>query len=294
MGDFAGDGISAPEIAVAGAINAARVGPALTVDQTLTAIANRKAIDLVANFANSAAASALSHTDSTWAATWSNGNDFTQQFRGTFRILLGPDTAASQYAMFVVASQATSASAVLAQLQTQSAFAAASANAAFDTIGIAEYAGVWVVVLADRVAGYTTQAPSADNLASFTDYGSQNSDVMYAGTRAAQLYGLDGDDQLVGGAAPMRCSAATATTRSSGMHRTTSPTFSAEMGPNTLRIINQAAPVSFNLVSHEFERANLLTDDTTGQWWSLTSDYYNTNWQRTNSDISQMTGALYK
>ena len=63
-------------------------------------------------------------------------------------------------------------------------------------------------------------------------------------------------------------------------------------GVDTLRVINQASPTSFNLAAHEFENANVIVDDTTNQWWSNISDYYNVNWQRTNSDTRADDGRL--
>ena len=199
-GGYAGDGVSADENAAAYAINAARgAAGSLAVDAHLSSVASRKAIDLLANFANSAAAAAQENAENAWAAEWSNGNDFTQQFRGFFELMLGADVPATRYALFVAASESTSAAAVLAELQTKEGFSAAMANASFDTIGIAEFGGVWVVILADRIDGYTGGAAGSDLLATLTDYGSQQGDTMFAGSRAATLYGLDGDDLIAGG-----------------------------------------------------------------------------------------------
>jgi Ca2+-binding RTX toxin-like protein len=198
LGLYIGDGASSVEVAVANSTASLHNG-VLNIDAGLSAIASRKALDLVANFADSAAAEANSNPNAEWAERWSNGNSFTQQFSGLFEALIGPETPKSRYAVFVVASPNTSAQAVIAQLQTKPEFAAAMANGAFDTIGIAEYGGVWVVILVDRLDSYVVQAPGADTLATFTDYGSQNADIMYAGSRNANLYGMDGDDLIASG-----------------------------------------------------------------------------------------------
>lgn len=200
LSSYAGDGLSTAETAAASAVNGARNGPgSLAVDATLSAIASRKAIDLVANFAGSAVNSAHSHANGTWAEAWSNGNQLTQQFRGTFEALLGADTPAGNLAMFVVSSSSGSSADVLARLQGQSAFSAAMANAAFDTLGIAEFGGVWVVILADRVAGYLVTAPGPDALTTASIYGSNDGESLYSGMRTGRLFGLDGNDTLVAG-----------------------------------------------------------------------------------------------
>ena len=199
LGTYAGDGLSAAEQGVAAAISGLHGGgTAINIDSTLSAIANRKATDLVANFSVSAVSSALNHSDASWAADWSNGNGPTQQFRAAWEAALGSDTPDARYKMFVVASSNTSPSAIIQQLQLQSDFAATIGSAAMNTVGIAEYGGLWVVVVANPMSGYQTTVPGADGLAAMTDYGSGGSDVLYAGSRTANLYGLDGDDRIVG------------------------------------------------------------------------------------------------
>jgi Ca2+-binding RTX toxin-like protein len=200
IGTYAGDGISNVESAVLSALNRARAsGASLTVDALVSAIANRKAADLEANFPDSAAKTAYDNRVSTWAEDWSNGNALTQQFRGAFEALLGADTTTGRYAMFVVSSPDVSTSTVMAWLQSQQGFSAAIANASFDTVGIAELGGVWVVIFVDRSSDYIVTAPGSDTLSSTIQYGSGELDALYAGNRTAQLYGLGGSDTLVGG-----------------------------------------------------------------------------------------------
>jgi Ca2+-binding RTX toxin-like protein len=63
-------------------------------------------------------------------------------------------------------------------------------------------------------------------------------------------------------------------------------------GTDTLLVLNEAAPTTFNLAADEFERAIVVTDDPGGNWWLQISDYYNTAWQRTNSDTRADNGNL--
>jgi Ca2+-binding RTX toxin-like protein len=198
---YAADGISPTETAVFQSIQAARgsVG-GLAIDATLSAIANRKATDLVANFPTSAAMTAHIESSPAWAEAWSNGSALTQQFGAAFDALLGVEPPVGSYAMFVVSSPEASAAAVLSWLQTHHSFGPAMSNAAFDTIGIAEFGGVWVVIVADRSPGYAVTAPSADSLAATVQYGGDELDVLYAGTRPSKLYGLGGNDHMMGSA----------------------------------------------------------------------------------------------
>ena len=61
---------------------------------------------------------------------------------------------------------------------------------------------------------------------------------------------------------------------------------------DTLLVANHSVPLTFDLSSHQFERANVITDDSLGQWWLTVSDYYNSFWQLTNSDIRADDGRL--
>jgi hypothetical protein len=201
LGEYAGDGVTAEEAALATAINAARGSAGeLDLDAILTAFASRKANDLVANFLDSPVTRALFESNGAWAEAWSNGNQLTQQFRGALEALLGESADAARYRLFVVPSQSGAVSDVLARLQGQEGFSAALANSDFDTIGIAEFGGLWVVVLADREPAYTVTAPGEDTLDRTVQFGTAESDVMYAGLRSSVIYGLSGDDRLSGSA----------------------------------------------------------------------------------------------
>ncbi|KEO90558.1 hypothetical protein EH31_10755 [Erythrobacter longus] len=200
LGEFAGDGLSDVERTVGSLINGERgTGALLDFDAGLSSIASRKATDLIANFTDDAIAAALAEADSGWAQGWSNGNQLTQQFRGVIEELIGESADASRLALFAVASETGDPADILSELQNQAEFAAAMSNAAFDTIGIAEFGGLWVVVLADREADYTIIEPGADTLTQTSVFGGTQNDQLIAGGRSARLYGLDGDDSLIGG-----------------------------------------------------------------------------------------------
>lgn len=198
LGTYAGDGVSASEQALVNAINTARGGKAFALDSVLSAIAFRKAMDLVANSANGLASSVASPDGSGSAYTWSNGNALTQQFNGAFSAILGTGAASSAYDMLVVASPSISASGILAAFEAKTGGKSALIGTGFNTIGIGEYGGFWVVLLAHREGSYVPTAPGGDTLHSITEYGENGNDTLYAGTRAARLYGLDGNDLLFG------------------------------------------------------------------------------------------------
>ena len=200
FGSYAGDGASSNERAIAAEIGGRyRVGGELQLDSTLSAIASRKAADLVVNFASMAAVSASGQTNSDWAMNWSNGNALSQQFNAAFSEVFGDDDPSSQFQMFVIASPETDPGVILARFLDQDGAGAAFANADYDTIGIGEYGGVWVIIIGAHADGYTIEAPGADTLEALTQYGGNDNDILYAGTRQGELYGLGGDDRLVGG-----------------------------------------------------------------------------------------------
>ncbi|MGO9740455.1 MAG: putative Ig domain-containing protein [Roseiarcus sp.] len=199
LGSYAGDGVSTAEQSVVDAINGARGSGVLALDSTLSAIASRKAIDLVANFAASAVDIAQGKTDSGWAATWSNGNALSQQFNGAFAEVFGSANTDSQYKMFVAASPTTSASDILSEIENQTGGSTVIDPTQYNTIGIGEYGGVWVVIVGDRTSSYAVQSPGSDTLTSITEYAGPGDDTVFAGARSGQLYGLAGNDTLVGG-----------------------------------------------------------------------------------------------
>jgi Ca2+-binding RTX toxin-like protein len=194
LGALAGDGVGAAENAVANVL-AAATGPAnnAALDATLSALAHRKALDLVVNGPVDPIAAALAATGSAWASAWSDTSDFNQVFGGNLATVL--QEGGNGYRLFVVASVTGSPADVLARLQAQEGWTPGG----FDTFGIAEYGGLWVVIVADRSAGYGVVSPGPDTLDRITVYGDGAANDLYAGTRAANLFGLDGDDILRGG-----------------------------------------------------------------------------------------------
>ncbi|MDB5583048.1 MAG: hypothetical protein JWR80_8224, partial [Bradyrhizobium sp.] len=195
LGNFAGDGVGSGEGAVATALaNAAGVAHGAALDAELSAIAHRKALDLAVNASLDALAGAHA-TNSSWASQWSNGSDFRQAFAGDFEDLLGPNAPDAAYRLFVVPSSSGTPADVLAKLQAQHDWS----GSGFDTLGIAEYAGLWVVIVADRADGVAAVAPDADTLSQVSIYGTAQGESLYAGLRSGRLFGMDGDDTLIGG-----------------------------------------------------------------------------------------------
>jgi hypothetical protein len=106
------------------------------------------------------------------------------------------------------------------------------------------------------------------------------------------LSGLDGNDTLDGGAGSDRQLGGNG---NDVMVWDASDDLANVLGgadTDTLLVKNAAAPTAFDLVSHEFEAAIVVTDDPGGNWWLQISDYYNAAWQRTNSDARADNGSL--
>ena len=196
LGFLAGDGTSAAEL-VAAAEFAAAAGAieGAALDLGLSALAHRKALDLALNSAEGAVALAQS-PDSAWALTWSNGADFHQAFAAELAAVMGEGFSDDDWELFVVSSSSGSASDVLARLSSQGAWS----ERGFDTFGIAEVGGLWVVIAADRSDSYEVRAPQDDGLTTVTQYGGLEGETLYAGLRDGRLFGLGGEDTLHGGA----------------------------------------------------------------------------------------------
>jgi hypothetical protein len=106
--------------------------------------------------------------------------------------------------------------------------------------------------------------------------GGNNNDTLDGGVGIDMMFGGDGNDRIVWDE---------------------NDNLAAVLGGNdtdTLAVINPTSSsyLSFNLGAHEFENAYVITTDPGGNWWSQISDYYNANWQRTNSDTFADNGNL--
>ncbi len=183
-----GDGLSAEETALYIAIEALRTSP-LALDGELTAAANRKAMDLVHNFPQTPATN-QAFNGANWAQAWSNGQSFADGFH-----TLTSDSAAT--VMMAVASNGQSADAVLAALRSDLSDVSNLLSLSETRIGIAEYGGVWVVILANGAGG---AAPAADTAVNpVTRAGGETADTIALGTWQGTINGNGGDDTLTGG-----------------------------------------------------------------------------------------------
>ncbi|MEG3146486.1 pre-peptidase C-terminal domain-containing protein, partial [Sphingomonas sp. RT2P30] len=197
FGQLSADGVGAVEHAVAAAaIAASGAAHGTQLDAALSAIAYRKALDVVANGAGRAVNEAIGKTEGEWATRWSDGSAFEQHFAGELDSIVGEGAPVGRYKMFVIASNSTDPASVLAALAIQNGWTTVGSN---DTMGIAEYGGIWVVLLADRIDSYAVQTPGSDTLKNISEYGSSDADTLFAGSRIGHLFGLDGADTLRGG-----------------------------------------------------------------------------------------------
>ncbi|HEY5724035.1 MAG TPA: CARDB domain-containing protein [Allosphingosinicella sp.] len=193
FGRLGGDGINLGELAVANLLKTSGPTMGASLDANLSALAHRKAVDLTINIPSDTIAAAVA-SNSNWAARWSNGADFEQLFVGELEALLGPEFSNSDYRLFVTASASGSAADVFSRLQSQTGWSVGG----FDTYGIAEFGGLWVIIAADRAPGVGVVGPGADNLATTSIYGFGGPESLYAGLRAGRLFGLEGNDLLIG------------------------------------------------------------------------------------------------
>lgn len=189
LGQYVGDGASTTELALATAINNGRPSSdPIQRDGALFALANRLAVDLQANgFENAHALDAAGRLQA--SMTTSNGSTLAQLF---------PSTPMGDVQVFVATTEAADAAAALAVFLRQPEALTALTLAGSNRIGIAEFGGVWVLLVGTATAG---AAPLAETAFTLRSAGSDNGDYLVAGNHAAVLSGGAGADQLVGGSA---------------------------------------------------------------------------------------------
>jgi Ca2+-binding RTX toxin-like protein len=185
-GGHVGDGISADEVQLADLINAQR-GPDLIVDSILTTLANRKAMDLAHNF-RAEAFVRQSLSDSTWAAEWSSGDDFAS---GAAKLV----GANNDLIMVAVAQTGISAAQALALAMTSTQNERALLSSTYTRVGVAEYGGVWIVMLA---SGASSGAPASVGAVGAHRVGTSGADILALGSWSGMLDGRDGNDNLTG------------------------------------------------------------------------------------------------
>lgn len=193
-GDLVGDGVSPEEQAVFEAMLEERtIGVAYDLDAGLSALANRKAIDLVHNFGNNPAfLEATGGSD--WFLSWSSGAEFEE---GASSILdgIGPDLGSS-FRIYVFVSNAITPYEVLEELSQTLDGRSLLYDTTHESVGIAEYGGVWVFVSSND----SGTVPFYESNESFiTRWGSDASDMMSLGTWGGELNGEGGRDYLEGG-----------------------------------------------------------------------------------------------
>ena len=187
FGQARGDGINPEEAAFLQALAQVRTtGLALGFDAELMAIANRKALDLSHNMG--AAPLVLQAQDpEDWAALWSTGE--------TFAALLGPSAAGLSF--WALAAGPISGEEALEQFFSDIDIRAELLAAENRSLGLAEYGGVWVLILDDRPP---VSAPEAESVTTgLQRFGSERDDILSLGNWGGTLLGGEGFDWLFGG-----------------------------------------------------------------------------------------------
>jgi hypothetical protein len=187
LGAMVGDGASTDEMKLLADIKTLRTA-SIVADAELFAAANRKAMDLAQNYARDAIVNQAYGGDD-WAQTWSNGKSFAD---GLAALLGGT----SNGVMMAVASEGQSADEVCKMLKSRFADFSKLVALSNTRIGIAEYGGVWVVILADGTAKAAAALDGGTN--TVTRSGTEYADDLTLGSWKGALYGKGGDDSLTG------------------------------------------------------------------------------------------------
>ena len=212
-GVLAGDNISTDENALAGLVNAQRgAGGALVVDDELTALANRVARDWMDNNPDNALSAQNGGDPTAWIETLSTGDNFRNAFGNVNWTNLVLDTGVRVAGVISGAATAQEAYALFAATVAGAAFMADTNSR---SIGVAEYAGLWIIVTSNVALQDDAIVDAAPVIAH--QFGTDSAEVMFAGTGPGNAHlgggfdayfggrfndtvrGDDGDDQLYGG-----------------------------------------------------------------------------------------------
>lgn len=201
---MSGDALSPEEDAVFEAIISLRRDSELRhhLDQYLNAIAHRKAMDLVHNMSEAPEVEALIRPQE-WDAAWSNGKAFVdglEDIDAEFAIsLLVPNI--SNAVAFAVVSDETEPEAVLAAFRANAHAQSYLLNKDLNTLGVAEYGGVWVIVAMPGGMRTKVDFETVENTEPQIRVGTGFGDVLKLGTWQGELHGENGRDLLMGGKA---------------------------------------------------------------------------------------------
>ncbi|MEA2881169.1 MAG: serralysin [Bradyrhizobium sp.] len=187
LGSMPTDGISTVEQSVA---QVALAGHG-SADATLTALANRLAIDLARN----------QHFSGTAADLAAGQFPLTLSTGATIADLQA--AGAPGFGSFSWYVLSTAPGTTIAQIQTALHNDVLTANPAVTAathFGIAEFGGVWVAIVANANAGTQVHAPlsEASGNAAINFYGTEGADFIYLGAHAGKASGGGGSDILVG------------------------------------------------------------------------------------------------
>ncbi|EHM01814.1 type I secretion target GGXGXDXXX repeat-containing domain protein [Acetobacteraceae bacterium AT-5844] len=194
VGELAGDAGSVIEFGFADYLNERRTdGTELDLDATLSALANRVARDWVANNAQSPHLAFDPAATTSWAETLSNNADFREALAG---LLPGRDL--SGLKIVAAFTEEQSPDAIFRALATSAEASSLLLGVQDTALGLAEFGGMWVLLLAPSAWGDALAAETSPAIVRI--FGGEDQDVLFAGAAPALLDGGAGSDDLRGGA----------------------------------------------------------------------------------------------
>nr|MBF0684414.1 DUF4214 domain-containing protein [Pseudomonas sp.] len=193
IGELAGDAGSVVELEFIAHLNELRTdGSEFAVDAALSALANRIARDWATNHGEAPHLAYDPKSVLSWAEVMSSGADFRESLAGLVSQPLGNAKILAAY------SEDLSPEAIYRALSTTAEASSLLLGLENTAIGIAEYAGMHVVLLLPTAIGGTLQAESEPAVVRL--FGREDQDVLFAGGAPGMLHGGDGADDLRGGA----------------------------------------------------------------------------------------------
>ena len=195
LGIRAGDAVTTPEADLADYINEQRTdGSEYAFNSALSALASRIAVDWIGNRAAAPFAVASAASATTWAETLTNGESY-QQALDAIADAAGVDLADTQ--ILAAWNPGGTAAEVFAYLSNSAAGSQALIGLDYRAMGIANFGGMWVVLLSDSFLSDDVTTPD-DSGVSFL-FGEAGADFIVGSESADNISGLAGDDEIEAG-----------------------------------------------------------------------------------------------
>ncbi|MCZ4258119.1 calcium-binding protein [Sulfitobacter sp. G21635-S1] len=192
LGTRPGDGVTTPEANLADYINEQRTdGTEYAFNAALSALANRIAVDWIGNRAEAPFGVASAAAAATWAEMLTNGQSY-QDALDSIADAAGIDL--SQTQILAAWNPGATAAEVFAYLSNSTAGSQALIGLDYNAMGIANFGGMWVILLSDGFLADDVTTP--DDSGVLYLFGEETSDFIVGSESADDISAFAGNDEV--------------------------------------------------------------------------------------------------